>query len=443
MNLPNERIATGLLHKLYGAATTAALPLATVGLLVSARGRRRLGERFGDWGSVGGCEWWLHGASVGEVQGLVPFIRRIRAESADSRIFLTATSPTGLERAGDLVHQARLLPLDAPVLVRRALARVECARFVVSETELWPSLLTEVQRRGIPCHMINARISDYTRRWYQLLSPVFSPILRRFTSISVPDEEQRERFVSLGVDSGNVHVTGHTKYDAQPKFLAQGAREKARDLFFPGIDGNTPLIVLGSLREGEERFWFPALRRACEAGMSFRVIVAPRHAERFDFFWREIASLNQSAVRWSAGDMPASQVHEVVLLDTMGMLEQAYAAADLAFVGATLVDIGGHNPFEPAMYRVPVVVGPYTSVIRQPVSLMRDRGGILDVSSERDIFEVLSRLAAGAARLREAGERAFGVYAEHAGASVRVHEIIRSSEGRVSRVQGLLRPGLI
>lgn len=436
VNLQKEPITTGLLYKLYGATAAAALPLATVGLLFSARGRRRLGERFGDWGSVGGCEWWLHGASVGEVQGLLPFIRDIRAEHADSRIFLTTTSPTGLERAADLVHQGRLLPLDAPVLVRRALARVNCARFVVSETELWPSLLTEVQLRGIPCHMINARISDYTSRWYRLLRPVFTPILRRFSSISVPDEEQRERFVSLGVDSGNVYVTGHTKYDAQPKFLTQGAKEEARQLFFPRIDMDMPVIVLGSLREGEERLWFSSFRRAWEVGMSFRVIVAPRHAERFDFFWREIVSLNRRAVRWSSGDTPASEGHEIILLDTMGTLEQAYVAADLAFVGATLVDIGGHNPFEPAMYRVPVVVGPYTSVIRQPVSLMRDRSGILEVSNERDIFEVLSRLAAGDARLREVGERAFAVYAEQAGASARVLNIIRSSEAKGSRIRG-------
>jgi len=428
VNLPKERTATGLLHSVYGVATTAALPLATLGLLASQRGRRRLGERFGGWGSIGRTEWWLHGASVGEIQGVMPFIGCIRAEQPESRILLTATSPTGLERAGDNVKQSRLLPLDAPVLVRRALASVDTARFVLSETELWPSLLAEIQLRRIPCHMINARISDYTDRWYQLLRSVFTPMLRRFASISVPDREQYERFVALGVDSSLVHVTGHTKYDALPKFSAQGARQEARQLFFHGLNAHVPLIVLGSLREGEERIWFPALRRAWEAGMSFRVIIAPRHAERFDFFWREISGLNRRAVRWSSGELAGSQEHEVVLLDTMGMLEHAYAAADLAFVGATLVDIGGHNPFEPAMYRVPVVVGPYTSIIRQPVSLMRERGGILEVSSERDIFELVSRTVAGDAQLRAAGDAGFCVYEAHAGASARVLEIIRNSE---------------
>lgn len=430
-----------LLHKTYGALTTALLPLAAVGFATSARGRRRFGERFGSWAPVGDVEWWLHGASVGEVQGLVPFITSIHSRDPHSRILLTTTSPTGLDRGAELVDEARLLPLDAPVLCRRALAKVVCERFVLSETELWPAAIGEVMRAGVPVHIINGRISDYTFRWYTYVRAFFAPILERCTSICVPDDEQRERFRALGVDAARVHVTGHTKYDALPRYpghsvcdaAGAAAREIFRQRFFPGIPAETPLVVLGSLREGEERVWFAALKRLHEQGVPMRVVVAPRHAERFEFFWREIERLGRPAVRWSDEQSRLTKGYEILLLDTMGMLEEAYAASDLAFVGATLVDIGGHNPLEPAMYRVPVVVGPHTSVIREPVSRMRARRGIIEISSEADAYGVLYRLGAHPAELRDIGEAAYGVYTEYRGAAARVLSVIEQREREALR----------
>lgn len=421
-------MSTGPLHKLYGVAVTAALPLVGAGMALSARGRRRIGERFGNWAPVGDVAWWLHGASVGEVQGLVPFINRVRADSQRQRILLTATSPTGLDRGSVLVDEARLLPIDAPFLVQKVLRRVRCERLVVSETELWPVLLGEVLRARVPVHLINARISDYTYRWYRLARSVFAPLLSACSSISVVDDEQRERFLSLGVPPELLRVTGHTKYDATPAYLSEGARAQARQKFFPGIDPETPIVVLGSLREGEEKIWFNALKRAWNAGLRLRVVLAPRHAERFEFFWRELHMIGQRAARWSAGERGLGQGHDVLLLDTMGLLEQAYAASDLAFVGATLVDIGGHNPFEPAMYRVPVVVGPYTSVIREPVSRMRNRGGIIQIASENEALEVLSRTCGKDPYLRSVGDAGYGVFAEHQGAAERVLSAIQAAE---------------
>ncbi len=428
MNLPSEQMSTGLLHKLYGVAVTALLPFVGAGLAASARGRRRIGERFGNWGPVGDVDWWFHGASVGEVQGLVPFIKLLRAEEKQHRLLLTATSPTGLDRGSSLVEEVRLLPIDAPFLVKKALRRVRAERLVVSETELWPTLLAEVLAENVPVHLINARISDYTYRWYHLTRSVFTPLLQRCASISVSDDDQRERFISLGVAPESIHVTGHTKYDATPSYAFEGARNEARQKFFPGIDGETPIVVLGSLREGEEGIWFSALKRVRDAGLVVRVILAPRHAERFEFFWKELKAHGQRAVRWSDGESSRRQGHDVLLLDSMGLLEQAYAAGDLAFVGATLVDIGGHNPFEPAMYRVPVVVGPYTSVIREPVSRMRSRGGIIEIASEDELVKILLRMCGKDPYLHSVGDAGYGVFAEHRGAAKRVLSVIRACE---------------
>jgi len=419
---------TGPLAKAYRFAATCAIPFVAAGLLASPRGRRRYSERFGDWGLLAPIGWWLHGASVGEVQGLIPLIRQIHASGIKDRILLTATSPTGLERGKDLVQETRLLPLDAPYLVARALRNVAFDRFIISETELWPELIRQVLALGSPCHIINGRVSDYTVKRYLGLRGLFAPLLARFVSVSVPDEEQRARFAELGVDVARIHVTGHTKYDTEPKYDGEELRHEMRRAFFPACPIDTPIITLGSVRPGEEGYWFEAFKRIWSEGQRCKVIVAPRHSERFGYFWEEVRKLPVGCVRRSDGPIMTGRDHDLLLLDTMGELEMAYAAADLAFVGATLVNIGGHNPLEPAMYGAPVVVGPHHSVIREVVAEMRARGGICEVANDQDTYAILRRLCSGDDRLKEIGQAGRSVWEYHRGSSARVYGVVSESE---------------
>jgi len=428
MRSPSERIHTGPLHKLYSIAATVSLPLVLCVLVCFRRGRRRLAERFGAWPGNTQVRWWFHAASVGEVQGLLPLIRHSKSIRSGEKVLLTATSPTGLERAAGEVNEVRLAPLDAPLIVKRALNTLSFDRFVVTETELWPNMLREALESGKPCHIVNGRISDYTASWYSKTQSVFAPLLRRFASISVPDSMQRERFLRFGVEPSKLHITGHTKYDTTPRFAAATERQAAREAFFPGIDPSVPLVTLGSIRNGEERFWFSAIRKLWECGDRLKVIVAPRHAERFEYFWKEIESLTEARARWSAGELPKSAGHDLLLLDTMGLLERAYAASDLAFVGATMVDIGGHNPFEPAMYGVPVCVGQYTSVIKEPIAELAAQEAVMRVHDTEEIYQLLLRLCRSPDALRQAGQRAQVVWATHQGAAARVLEVILASE---------------
>lgn len=421
-------MSTGTLHRVYNAASTCALPLAAAGLLLSRRGRRRVGERFGFWGSLSDVSWWIHGASVGEVQGLLPLIASVRKEFPGDKILLSATSPTGLDRGESAVDLTRLLPLDAPLVLAHAMKNFRFQRFILSETELWPNALRAALSTGAPCHIVNGRISDYTLAWYRRLLPLFSPLLREFTSISVPDSEQRDRFLTLGVSRERVHVTGHTKYDATPRYLSGVTRDQLRREFFPDIREGEVVVTLGSIREGEELLWMSALERAWIAGLKLRVVVAPRHAEKFEFFSRAFANLPVAKERWSSRNSSSDNHALLLLLDTMGVLEKAYAASDLAFIGATLVDIGGHNPFEPAMYEVPVVVGPYTSVIREPVSLLQTAGGICSVRTADDLYNLLRELALEPARLRQVGAAGHSVWQRHSGAVQRALSVIRQSE---------------
>ena len=422
MGSPREPMTTSALYRAYTVGVTAVLPFVAGGFLFSARGRRRFGERLGNWGSVESPDWWFHAASVGEVQGILPLLGELRGTHPSERVLLSSTSPTGLDRGEGFVADTRLLPFDAPVCVNRALARVKPKRFVVAETELWPTLLVSLMRRGIPCSVVNGRVSDYTVSAYKRMTPLFGPIMERFTHICVPSSAQRERYILLGGHPDRVHVTGHTKYDAEPRYTSGDTREVAKRDLLPENRRGLPTIVLGSLRPGEESVWFPVCAELLRSGVAFNLIVAPRHMEKVGYFADALAQAGIEANRVSAGceigTAPAT------LLDCMGRLEEAYAIGDLAFVGATLVDIGGHNPFEPAMYSVPVVVGPHISVIRDLVEEMRSRGGILEIATQADARLLIERLVSGEQGLQRVGGEGYKVWERHRGAAKRVVSLL-------------------
>jgi 3-deoxy-D-manno-octulosonic-acid transferase len=425
MESQRKQTDIGMLHKVYRVATCLAIPGVALGLLTSKRGRARYGERFGRWSIVEGTPWWFHGASVGEVQGLIPLLKRMREELPTERILLTGTSVTGLERGAPLVDDTRLIPLDSHPLVARALKNVSPARFIISETELWPELISQVQSSGVPVSIVNGRISDYTFAWYRRLRSLFGALIEGCATICVPDTEQEARFLSMGARPSSVLVTGHTKYDSEPRCGAGDQREALRQRFFPGVDARTAVLVLGSLRPQEESWWLDACQRVWGAGGYLRVILVPRHLERVEHFTHELERRKIPFEQWSnrARSAPEAQPR-VLVLDTMGLLEEAYAAGDLAFIGATLVDIGGHNPLEPAMYGVPVCVGPYTSVIRTIVDEMEAAGGVIRVSSAADISTLVDRLVRRDDTLKLAGEAGKRVWARHRGAAKRVFDRI-------------------
>lgn len=411
-----------MLHSIYRIAGGLALPGVAVGLLASRRGRARYGERFGSWQEVPGAPWWFHGASVGEVQGLLPLLRLIRERHPSEKILLTGTSVTGLERGAAAADYTRILPIDSLPLVARAMSRVSPSRLVISETELWPELLAQALARGIPLSIINGRISGYTLAWYRRLRPMFAPIISRCSSICVPDEEQRERYLEMGAIPERLFVTGHTKYDSEPRHPGDAKRGEIRSRLFSGLGDSSRILILGSVRPEEERWWLDACEQAWGQGQDLRLVVAPRHQEKTSYFIEKLRERGMPFMSWSERIAGTEGSARVLLLDTMGLLEEAYAGADLAFVGATLVDIGGHNPLEPAMYAVPVCVGPYISVIRTIVEEMEEASGIQRVFSAQDISRAVQRLMSGDPAQREIGRAGQQVWQRHRGAAARVLE---------------------
>jgi 3-deoxy-D-manno-octulosonic-acid transferase len=235
--------------------------------------------------------------------------------------------------------------------------------------------------------------------------------------ICVPSAEQADRFIELGAHAASVAVTGHTKYDTSPSVTTEEAKRAIREEFFPGDRGDAPIIVLGSVRPGEEEWWLQAFERKNAHGTPAKMIIAPRHAEKFDYFAERLA---RSAVTWERWSRQSRETREIVLLDAMGQLERAYSIASLAFIGATFVDIGGHNPFEPAMYGVPVCVGPFVRNIRDLVSDMEAAAGIVRLATSVDVEVAVSRVVNGDPELAHLGEKGRDVWKRHSGAAHRV-----------------------
>ncbi len=322
---------------------------------------RNFGERFGFGAPVAPHGVWIHAVSVGEVQACAPLVGVLRQRYPDLPLTVTAVTPTGAARARALfggAAQVRYVPFDLPGAVRRFFARVQPRLAVIVETELWPNLYRECGRRRVPLVLASARLSARSVGRYRRLGALFRDTLSQAAVVAAQGAGDAERFRALGADPASTHVTGNLKFDFElpPQTVERGARLRAQ--YAPA----RALWVAGSTHGGgEEQALLEAQRRVRALHPEALLVLAPRHPQRF----AEVAALLHQAgvsfVRRSQGAAAAAHTCEVLLLDSLGELLDFYAAADVAFVGGSLVPIGGHNLLEPAALGVPILTGPYNS----------------------------------------------------------------------------------
>ena len=410
------------------------LPLAALGCVVKPTWRRGLRARLGfGWPErTRGPVLWTHAASVGEIEAIVPVVQRWQRHHPDGSVVLSALTATGCAHAQRLVPDACVwtFPIDAPGIVGRVVRRVRPDLFLFSENEIWPNLLGVLERDGIPAVQVSGRLSPRAARTLACFPGFARAVLRRVTCYCVQADEYRGRLVALGVDPARIVVTGSLKGDARladPPAFVPGLAALAR-----------PVVIAGSTHPGEDEAVLDAvaaLRRLPAADDALRPLpavddalrrlpaarplwlLAPRHPERFD----AVASLlERSGVAWvrrSTLPADASVVAErlrdadVLLLDTIGELAGCYAVARVAFVGATLVPIGGHNLLEAARCGVPVVVGPHLDTVRRVADRLAAAGAVTVLSNATGLADAIvayldpeRRAAAGAAATRVAAE---------------------------------------
>ena len=352
---------------------------------------------------------WFHCASVGEASGLAAVIGRFVERHPGFAVLVTTMTETGLSYVRQHVQQAHafgLAPLDAPFIVRRVFRQVNPRALILLEGELWPSLLKAAAAHDSPVALINGRMSDRSLARNRFVKPLFREMLRLLATVGVQHALDGERYIAYGADPGRVRVTGNVKFD-----LAERAAEKAgptraelrHDL---GLSDSTTVIMAGCPRPvEEEQAVLSAFTRVHERYPEVKLIWAPRHLQRIP---QVEALLRGAGLAFTFRTRPVSQAPvqaDVIILDTMGELAAMYAAADMAFVGATLVPLGGHNVLEPAACGIPVLFGPHTENVRSSAAaLLRSGGGTVVHNGDdlaREWLELLEnpqkRARAGAA----------------------------------------------
>ncbi|HEX9265035.1 MAG TPA: 3-deoxy-D-manno-octulosonic acid transferase [Candidatus Binatia bacterium] len=378
----------------------AALPLTPFVFLLGTRYRTGFLQRFAIYPRTAiapisyGKPVWIHAASVGEVRAAGALVRALKAEAPARKLLVSTFTATGHRVAQQLpgVDAVIFLPLDFFWVVRIALTTIDPSAIVFIETEIWPNLLREAYQRGIPTLLLSGRLSAKALSRYQVWLPFFRRVLDHYTVVGMQSPEDAARILRLGAAEKKVSVVGSLKFASNG-----GYRQNVHSL----RDGNRPLLVAGSSHRGEEEMLLKALASARLQFPELSLVLAPRHPERFD----EVEKLlrNSPFAFHRKSQVTAEQYfdRDVLLLDTVGELPDFFAAGDIAFVGGSLVDVGGHNILEPARFEKPVLFGPHMSNFKNMAEEMKEKGAAIEVHSVDELARALISLLADAdARLR-------------------------------------------
>ncbi|WP_251975780.1 lipid IV(A) 3-deoxy-D-manno-octulosonic acid transferase [Salinicola avicenniae] len=374
--------------------------------------RRR--ERLGCVPSTGERRClWLHAASVGEVVTATPLIRELLATHPERALIVTTMTATGAARVrqtfGDSVRH-HFLPLDFPGATRRFLRRLNPQLAIIVETELWPNLLHACQRQEVPVAIANARLSPGAFRLYRRFSALSRGMLANVTWIGAKSAADAESFRALGAVPARVTVTGALKFDLDLSACQIRDSEALRQRW-----GERPVWVAGSTHPGEDEAVLAAHAALRQRFPEALLVLVPRHPQRFDAVDALCRDHGASVARLSAST-PVTRATSVLLGDTMGDLMKLYGAADIAFVGGSLVPIGGHNLLEPAALGVAVLSGPYLDNLREIADTLAASEARLEVADGDALGETLIALFDDRERLRRLGESGRAVVAANRGA---------------------------
>jgi 3-deoxy-D-manno-octulosonic-acid transferase len=377
------------------------------------------GERFG-WGRAGAHgSIWLHAVSLGEVSAAAPLVRALRARYPQHPMVLTTATPTGRERGralfGDTVD-VRFLPYDMPGAVARFLDRIRPRLGIIMETELWPNLFSECERRGVPLLLASARLSARSVARYRRFGSLARGIFSATTLIAAQTREDAERFIAIGAGIAATRVVGNIKFDLE---IGAGASSEGRQLR-NSLGGTRPIWIAGSTHAGEEEQVLAAHEKLPADAL---LLLVPRHPDRFESVGELLNQRRVKFVRRSARLAPDAATR-VLLVDTVGELATLYAAADAAFVGGSLVPIGGHNLLEPAALGLPVLTGPSHANGEEIARLLLAEGAALEVRDARELAAALSGLLADPQERRRMGDIGRRIVESNRGSVARLLELI-------------------
>jgi len=407
-------------------------------LLVAGKSRRGLGEQLGFIpGSklTAGPHIWVHAVSVGENTAAKPVWQALLRLLPDHHLLLSTTTDTGQATADKLVsEQGRTIyfPFDLLPCVWLALARAQPGVIVIMETELWPNFLAVAKRLGCKVMVANGIISDRSLRGATRVRPLYRWMMGNIDRFCMQSREDADRIVRLGAVPDRVTVAGNTKFDEVLTAVPLGEQITLRNAL--GVNRDEPILLAGSTHPGEEEPVLRAFRQVKAAHPNARLLIAPRHIQRAG----EIAELITAhgfaaARRTKIADAPAPP-DAVIILDTLGELNRAYALCTAAFVGGSFVPIGGHNILEPLGLGKPALFGPHMEKNRDLARLALEAGVGFQVADADALAARWSAFLADRKLLKDMAGKTQAVFEQHTGAGQRCATAAAALLGRAADV---------
>ncbi len=394
-------------------ALVVSLPFIPFLFLLGERFSTGLAQRFGFYPPAvlralrGERPIWIHAASVGEVDAATRLSLALRRRRPGCKIVLSTFTATGNLRARQMAAADAVifLPLDQSCVVRRALGKINPAVLIFLETEIWPNLLRQAYRQGIATLLLSGRVSVKSFRQYARLRSFFSRVLRCYSALGMQSQDDAERVRKLGAQDERVFVIGNLK--RAPAAIRPQTGNRAVPM---ERSGDRQLLIVGSSHRGEEEILLDVFTALRNRFPKLKLVLAPRHPQRFLEVEKLLRTRGVNFARRSQQNGERFD-EEVLLLDTVGELADFYALGDVAFIGGSLVNAGGHNILEPARWRKPVLFGPFMDNFRSLADEMKRSGGGVEVRSGEDLIREISDLLGDPCRLHAAGEKAFEVAA--------------------------------
>nr|WP_298376862.1 lipid IV(A) 3-deoxy-D-manno-octulosonic acid transferase [uncultured Halomonas sp.] len=356
---------------------------------------------------------WLHAASLGEVQAARPLIESLRERYPDHHLVVTTMTATGAERVislfkGEVSHY--FLPLDFPGAARRFIARLQPEMAIFFETELWPNLLHACYQQRIPLAVVNGRLSAKALQGYLRIRALMADALGKIDWLAAKSEQDAKRFQRLGMAASKTTVVGSLKFDIPTADAVSVDSKHLHTLF-----GSRPIWIAASTHSGEDELMLVAHARLREAYPSALLILVPRHPQRFEDVAVLCQKQGQQLARRSRNETVRSDT-KVYLGDTMGELAVLYGAADIAFVGGSLVPIGGHNLLEPAAQGIPVLSGPELANFEDVATVLRSANALIEVVDAQALGDALIMLMGSPDERQRQGDAGRAIIAANAGA---------------------------
>jgi 3-deoxy-D-manno-octulosonic-acid transferase len=385
--------------------------------------RLRWPERFGFFPAFDIDESiWIHAVSVGEVMATERLVKMLQQDYADLPIVITTTTPTGSERVRALFGDSVLhvyAPYDLPFAVRNFIQRARPKLLVVIETEVWPNILAVCEQNDIPTILANARLSEKSAANYAKWPKFSRMVLNKIGQIAAQGEADAKRFIALGMPEERISIIGSVKFDATiPASLLERSEVLRREW------GDRSVWVAASTQDGEDEQILAAHKAVLRAVTNALLVLVPRHPERFDKVFALCKREGLKTVRRSSGD-PCSSDIELFLGDTMGELALFLGAADVAFVGGSLIKHGGQNVLEPAALGKPVLFGPHMYNFAAISELLLERDAAKMVSNAEELANTVQLWLDDASERTRVGENGRQVVQENQGAVDRLFNLVK------------------